>query len=299
MASFSVPCPKLSSSLQCTCSGLVRSAQQHHFNEISFRLGPNSRHSSLIYGCSIHRPPTYSQFQPHDSKQAACWRLQALVNEVAVEKPSNSTVVPETKSGADLSDVKDETPEKVSVQNPIPDASLFSAFLSKVSDLVKFVDSKDIMELQLKQLDCELTIRKKEAVQPPPPAAPVFAMQYPLPQSVHQSPPPPAQVLPPVSAGSSPSAAAPVLAIPAKTNNSSHPTLKCPMAGTFYRCPAPGEPQFVKVGDKVAKGQVLCIIEAMKLMNEIEADQSGTISEVLVEDGKPVSLDTPLFVIAP
>ncbi|KAL1566363.1 Biotin carboxyl carrier protein of acetyl-CoA carboxylase 1, chloroplastic [Salvia divinorum] len=71
------------------------------------------------------------------------------------------------------------------------------------------------------------------------------------------------------------------------------------MAGNFYRSPAPGAPPFVKVGDKVQKGQVICIIEAMKLMNDIEADHSGTVVEVLVDDGKPVSLDMPLFIIEP
>ncbi|RZR88090.1 hypothetical protein BHM03_00015610 [Ensete ventricosum] len=88
-------------------------------------------------------------------------------------------------------------------------------------------------------------------------------------------------------------------------SKSSIPPLKCPMAGTFYRCPAPGEPPFVKVGDKVQKGQVVCIIEAMKLMNEIEdwdnttpgvsylqSDQSGTVVEIIAEDGKPVSVDS-------
>ncbi|KAK9141114.1 hypothetical protein Scep_010795 [Stephania cephalantha] len=85
----------------------------------------------------------------------------------------------------------------------------------------------------------------------------------------------------------------------AKPAKSSHPPLKSPMAGTFYRSPGPGQPAFVKVGDKVQKGQSLCIIEAMKLMNEIEADQSGKIVEILLEDGKPVSVDTPLFVIEP
>ena len=110
------------------------------------------------------------------------------------------------------------------------------------------------------------------------------------------SSPLPAEAAP---ASSAPPKAAPALPSPGKASTSSHPPLKCPMAGTFYRSPAPGEPAFVKVGDKVKKGQVICIIEAMKLMNEIEADQSGTIAEVLAEDGKPVSVDMPLFVIVP
>ena len=70
-----------------------------------------------------------------------------------------------------------------------------------------------------------------------------------------------------------------------------------PMAGTLYRSPAPGEPAFVKVGSKVKKGQVVCIVEAMKLMNEIEADVAGEVKEFLLEDGQPVNPGTPLMVI--
>ncbi|CAI9090861.1 OLC1v1025730C1 [Oldenlandia corymbosa var. corymbosa] len=163
----------------------------------------------------------------------------------------------------------------------------------------RLVDSRDIVELQLKQLDCELLIRKKEALAPPPSPAPIMMAPSHYPQ--HAPPiaaaPPPA----PASASAPAPAAAPVPAAApaAKPAKSSLPALKCPMAGTFYRSPGPGEPPFVKVGDKVKKGQVLCIVEAMKLMNEIEADQTGTIIDVLAEDGKPVSIDTPLFVIQP
>lgn len=73
--------------------------------------------------------------------------------------------------------------------------------------------------------------------------------------------------------------------------------LKSPFVGTFYRSPSPESPPFVKVGDSVQKGDVLCIIEAMKLMNEIEADSSGVIKDILVENGQPVEFDQPLFVI--
>ncbi|XP_022946679.1 biotin carboxyl carrier protein of acetyl-CoA carboxylase, chloroplastic-like isoform X1 [Cucurbita moschata] len=171
-----------------------------------------------------------------------------------------------------------------------------SEFITQVSSLIKLVDSRDIVELQLKQLDCEVIIRKKEALpQPPPPAA--IPMPYAPPPSVAQSVPPPVPAALPAPA--SPVSSLPSSPPAAKSAKSSLPPLKCPMAGTFYRSPGPGEPPFVKVGDKVQKGQVLCIIEAMKLMNEIEADQSGTIVEVLAEDGKPVSVGVPLFVIQP
>ncbi|XP_047965793.1 biotin carboxyl carrier protein of acetyl-CoA carboxylase, chloroplastic-like [Salvia hispanica] len=177
-------------------------------------------------------------------------------------------------------------------QTALASEETISEFVSQVASLVKLVDSKDIVELQLKQLDCEVLIRKKEAL-PPPPSPPV---------TYYQSQPQPA-ALPPVSAPSPGPAAAASTPAPsppkAQPPKSSHPPLKSPMAGTFYRSPAPGEPPFVKVGDKVKKGQVVCIIEAMKLMNEIEADQAGTVVDVVAEDGKPVSVDTPLFVIEP
>lgn len=83
---------------------------------------------------------------------------------------------------------------------------------------------------------------------------------------------------------------------PAKAAPSGH-IVKSPMVGTFYRAPKPDSPPFVEVGQRVRKGQVLCIVEAMKLMNEIEADASGTIKAILVENGQPVEYGQPLFVI--
>ncbi|KAL8158868.1 hypothetical protein V2J09_000405 [Rumex salicifolius] len=131
-----------------------------------------------------------------------------------------------------------------------------SKFITKVTNLVKLVDSRDIVELQMKQLDCEHLIRKKEGMTP----------------LVSPSP-------------------APVTPSPA-----SPPSAPKPSKSSLHACsPAPGAPPFVKVGHKVQKGQVLCIVEAMKLMNEIEADQSGTIVEIVAEDTKPVSFDTALL----
>ena len=73
--------------------------------------------------------------------------------------------------------------------------------------------------------------------------------------------------------------------------------LKSPMVGTFYRAPSPGAPAFVEIGQSVSKGQTLCIIEAMKLLNEIESDASGTVKAILVENGQPVEYGQPLFLI--
>ncbi|XP_073317011.1 biotin carboxyl carrier protein of acetyl-CoA carboxylase 1, chloroplastic-like [Primulina huaijiensis] len=226
------------------------------------------------------------RLQARSKSPSDSFKVCAQLNEVAVQK-SNS--IP----AADSLSVK-EPGEKIEA----PDASSLSVFMSQVSDLVKLVDSRDIVELQLKQMDCELVVRKKEALPQPSVAAPVIT-----PPSYHAMIPPqlpPANVPAPTSASSVPSAPAPLPAPPAPAKpKSSHPPFKCPMAGNFYRSPAPGAPAFVKVGDKIQKGQVICIIEAMKLMNEIEADQSGTVVDILVEDGKPVSVDLPLFIIEP
>lgn len=180
---------------------------------------------------------------------------------------------------------------------PMPDMSpeAVTEFMSQVTNLVKLVDSKDVVELQLKQPGCELTIRKKEALPQPPAPAPVMMMPSHVPPSFGSFPPPPVhapQAAPPPT--SSPSAD-----VPQEAPRSSHPPITCPMSGTFYRSPAPGQPPFVKVGDKVKKGQILCIIEAMKLMNEIEADHPGTVVDILAEDGKPIGLDQPMLVIEP
>jgi acetyl-CoA carboxylase biotin carboxyl carrier protein len=85
-------------------------------------------------------------------------------------------------------------------------------------------------------------------------------------------------------------------AAPAAVQPTGH-TLKSPMVGTFYRAPSPGSPPFVEIGQAVSKGQTLCIIEAMKLLNEIESDVSGTVKAILVENGQPVEYGQPLFLI--
>jgi acetyl-CoA carboxylase biotin carboxyl carrier protein len=95
---------------------------------------------------------------------------------------------------------------------------------------------------------------------------------------------------------SAPVAAQPVAAAPAVVEPTGH-TLKSPMVGTFYRSPSPGASSFVEIGQTVSKGQTLCIIEAMKLLNEIESDASGVVKSILVENGQPVEYGQPLFII--
>ncbi|KAL4368005.1 hypothetical protein GQ457_05G017140 [Hibiscus cannabinus] len=286
-SSVSVPCPKVSS--------LLKPNHQTQNQKVSLALPQTAKFTSkscLSFGSSI-RVPAFSASQCPNRKQSTVFRSHTHLNEVA-EISSNSVPAVDTKPKVALPKEDD----KKSEEKAIPDAAAISAFMAQVADLVKLVDSRDITELQLKQSGCELIIRKKEALQPPESASPIVVPHY-MPQTMFQTPPPAAPVAAPAPASPAPQALVPSSSPPAKTSNSSHPPFKCPMAGTFYRSPAPGEPAFVKVGDKVQKGQVVCIIEAMKLMNEIEADQSGTITEILVEDGKPVSVDIPLFVIAP
>eukprot|EP00252_Welwitschia_mirabilis_P020210 TRINITY_DN4907_c0_g1_i1.p1 TRINITY_DN4907_c0_g1~~TRINITY_DN4907_c0_g1_i1.p1 ORF type:complete len:340 (+),score=70.90 TRINITY_DN4907_c0_g1_i1:94-1020(+) len=235
----------------------------------------------------------------HISRRPSFWKLSA--SEVVVQGSTNNAAahsqgleVPHSGENGEDS----QTAQSSSPLTPTMSDSSISALMSEVTNLIKLVDSRDITELQVKQQDCEILIRKKEALAAPPAASP-----QPLPQPgfmASPSPPPAAMAPPPTSAivpagGSVPSQASTA----AKPVQSERPCIKSPMAGTFYRSPGPGEPPFIKVGDKVQKGQVVCIVEAMKLMNEIEADQSGTIVEILAEDGKPVSVDMPLFVIKP
>lgn len=262
MASFTVNCPK-------TSSPAAVFAAHSTPNQI-----PKKPSSVAVFQSNR---PLIAGVQ--SSKRNDVLRVSAQLNEVALEKSSNSA--PAAKKEEDTT---------------VPDAASINAFMTQVASLVQLVDSRDIMELELKQQNCEVLIRKKEAL-PQPPAAPMVMMQSQQPQAMYQQPqyaPPPSA---PAPAASAPAPAAPAAA-PAKPK-SAHPPLKSPMAGTFYRAPAPGAPAFVKVGDKVQKGQVVCIIEAMKLMNEIEADQSGVVVDIVAEDGKPVSLDTPLLVIQP
>ncbi|KAL8217604.1 hypothetical protein R6Q57_020977 [Mikania cordata] len=281
MASFTVSCPK-TSALFTDNTNPKQNPNHRNTSIVLFQSDLKSNRALIAGSSSIG-------FQSSKRSHNDVMRVSAQVKETALEKSLNSTPVSK----------KLEESLNMSSPDPIvPDAASITEFMNQVAGLVKLVDSRDIMELVLKQQSCEVLIRKKEAL-PQLPAGPMVMMQSPQPQPAYQSLPPPPQAVP-ASSGIAPSASAPTPALPTPAKpKSSHPPLKCPMAGTFYRSSAPGAPPFVKVGDKVQKGQVICIIEAMKLMNEIEADQSGTIVDILAKDGKPVSLDTPLLVIEP
>ncbi|KAL8232599.1 hypothetical protein R6Q57_002377 [Mikania cordata] len=255
MASFTVPCPKI-----CALVSLKLNPK-HNFKHPNLLQSNFKSNRALVSGSS--------SLEIQATKRNRVLKVSAQLNEVQGNSLNS------TSPSENLSKVS-------SSETTVPNVASITAFMNQVAGLVKLVDSRDIVELQLKQGDSEILIRKKEALAPPP-APPMVMMQSSQPQAMLQS------QAAPIPLSLAPSAPLPSPA-PAKPK-SSHPPLKCPMAGTFYRSPAPGAPPFVKVGDKVQKGQVICIIEAMKLMNEIEADQSGTIVDIIAEDGKPVSLD--------
>lgn len=166
---------------------------------------------------------------------------------------------------------------------------------NQLRELLAAIAQTDIAELTLKSADFELTVRK--GVLPNPPSStPVSAGNAATdvtatPSSVAAIPASAVGSLIPEPAARGTSASPPV--------DSKWEEVKSPMVGTFYRSPAPDEPAFVEVGDRIRNGQTVCIIEAMKLMNEIEAEISGQVMEVLVENGEPVEYGQPLLRINP
>lgn len=151
--------------------------------------------------------------------------------------------------------------------------------IRKVKKLIELLEESNIDEIEIKEGEESVRISRNSAAIPTyaaPPMAPMAA---------------PAPVAP------APAAAAPVAeAAPSAPSINGH-VVKSPMVGTFYHAPSPGSPAFVEVGQHVKVGDVLCIIEAMKMMNQIEADKPGTIEAILVEDGQPVEFDQPLVTI--
>ena len=158
--------------------------------------------------------------------------------------------------------------------------------LIEIQELIKFVSRSGVTEVEIEQKDFKIIIkteskkpRREETVMVP--AATVAQM-------------------PTVAAPQeAPSQFVAKQEEPAKSDDSKYVTIKSPMIGTFYRSPGPDKDVFVNVGDNIQKGKVLCIIEAMKLFNEIESEISGKIVKVLVDDSSPVEYDQPLFLVDP
>jgi len=166
---------------------------------------------------------------------------------------------------------------------PISTQKIFKMDLKQIQDLVKMVNKSNISELTIEEKDIKITIKQKEDKYVT--AAPMQAMPQMSAMPVAAAPAP-----------SAPAAAAPASAPKAADNLI---TIKSPMIGTFYRKPAPDKPNFVEEGDEVRNGKVVCVIEAMKLFNEIESEVSGKIVKILVEDSSPVEYDQPLFLVEP
>ena len=170
--------------------------------------------------------------------------------------------------------------------------------LNEIQNLIKFVSKAGVTEVEIEQKDFKITIKaepstKKGKGQAAVPEMPVVQqVQVPV-QSI-----PPVAPAPPIAAvpATVPPAAA---AAPAEEENSNLIEVKSPMIGTFYRSPSPDKPAFFEVGETIKSGDTVCIIEAMKLFNEIESEVSGKIVKVLVDDSTPVEYDQPLFLIDP
>ena len=157
--------------------------------------------------------------------------------------------------------------------------------LKEIQNLIKFVAKSGASEVKLEMDDVKITIKtgseETTIVQqiPMAPAAPVMQQAMPVATPVAES--------------------APSAPAPAASDDSKYVTIKSPIIGTFYRKPSPDKPVFLDVVTDVKEGDVLCVIEAMKLFNEIESEISGKIVKVLVDDSSPVELDQPLFLVDP
>ncbi|WP_416445789.1 acetyl-CoA carboxylase biotin carboxyl carrier protein [Leeuwenhoekiella sp. A16] len=161
--------------------------------------------------------------------------------------------------------------------------------LKEIQNLIKFVAKSGASEVKLEMDDIKITIKtggeehKGETT---------ILQQIPMAAPMAQQPQTPAAPAPTVSADVNTGAKK-------EEDNSKYITIKSPIIGTLYRKPAPDKPTFVEVGDSIKEGDVLCVIEAMKLFNEIESEISGTVVKVLVDDASPVEFDQPLFLVDP
>jgi acetyl-CoA carboxylase biotin carboxyl carrier protein len=155
--------------------------------------------------------------------------------------------------------------------------------IAEISELLKAFTKSNVNELKLEKGDFKITIKQgKESVTQYVTAAPAPTLAAaPAPAAVASAP----------SAASAP--AAPIVEVSAANTI----TVKSPMIGTFYRSAGPGKPAFLNVGDQIEKGQVTCIVEAMKLFNEIESEISGKVVKILIDDASPVEYDQPLFLV--
>jgi len=158
--------------------------------------------------------------------------------------------------------------------------------LKEIQNLIKFVSNSGVAEVKLETGEIKITIRTTLEGNSPDIT---YVQQAPM-QAMPAAPAP---------AAAPAAAATPAAAAPAADDNSKYITIKSPIIGTFYRKPAPDKDVFAEVGKDIKKGDVLCVIEAMKLFNEIESEVSGKIVKILVDDMSPVEFDQPLFLVDP
>jgi acetyl-CoA carboxylase biotin carboxyl carrier protein len=168
----------------------------------------------------------------------------------------------------------------------------------EITDLIRLVGKSNIADLTIEQGDFRIRLKTLDAMQ----AQSAQVVHGPVPQHAPAAPaaPQPAAAAPapsPAAPETRPAEAAPAADSPGE--ESSYVTVRSPMVGTLYRRPSPDKDLYVKVGDTISVGTVLCVIEAMKLFNEIESEVSGTVVRILAEDASPVEYEQPLFLIDP
>lgn len=156
--------------------------------------------------------------------------------------------------------------------------------IKDIQNLIKFVAKSGASEVKLEMDDIKITIKTGGEIRP---ETTTYVQQIPVSAPA------------PTPTPSVPMAETPATPVATKDDNSKYITIKSPIIGTFYRKPSPDKPVFVEVGSNIKEGDVLCVIEAMKLFNEIESEVSGKIVKILVDDSSPVEFDQPLFLVDP
>jgi len=154
--------------------------------------------------------------------------------------------------------------------------------IKQIQELIKFVSRSGVNEVAIEQKDFKITIKTNQA-----------------PTVINTTVPAQAPQVLAAAPAAQPAAVTNAAPVPEADDTSKYITIKSPMIGTFYRSASPEKPSFVNVGDEVSVGKVICIIEAMKLFNEIESEVSGRIVKVLVDNSSPVEYDQPLFLVEP
>jgi acetyl-CoA carboxylase biotin carboxyl carrier protein len=158
--------------------------------------------------------------------------------------------------------------------------------IKEIQNLIKFVSKSGVNEVSIEQGEFKITIKTESGVS---------EQQYYVQAPQQIAPAPAVARVAPAPASSNEDASQ----APKSEENNNYVTIKSPMIGTFYRKPSPDKESFVNIGDSVSVGDVICVVEAMKLFNEIESEVAGKIVKVLVDDNSPIEYDQPLFLIDP